>query len=328
MRKKNKTILFIGRFQPFHNGHLGVIKKYSSKGYFVKIGIGSAQKYGEIHNPFNIQERECMIKLALANAKIKNYSIFQIPDIVNDRDYSKYVIKIVGEFDCIITGNKWIKRCFKNNNLCDIYYFNEDNFRIKNIKAGDIRKSWTEKNNSKGLSIAVYNYLKKIGTVDRLKELNDPILKAHYILKTNNLTISCAESCTGGLIGNTLITHSGASEFFKGGIIAYTNEIKNKILKVPNKILLKYTAVSPQIAFSMARNVKRIFNSTYGISSTGYADPSSKYSGLIFIAVSGKYSEYILEINCKLKARKAIIEYANHQAILFLENILEKELLR
>jgi len=50
-----KTLLFIGRFQPFHLGHLLLIKKYLKRGYFIKIGIGSSEKAHQIHNPFSIQ---------------------------------------------------------------------------------------------------------------------------------------------------------------------------------------------------------------------------------------------------------------------------------
>ena len=328
-KNKTKTLLFIGRFQPFHQGHLALIKKYASHGYFIKIGIGSSQKSGEIHNPFSVQEREQMILLALRDARIRSYSLFSIPDISNDRGYPRHVKSIVGTFDCIVTGNPWVKRCFQRANYpCDIHYFNEGSERIGNIKAGKIRRAWTQKAHPKGLPLAVYQYLKKIGTVDRLKEFKDPMRKVHYMLKANKLTISCAESCTGGSVGKAFITYSGASEFFSGGIIAYDESIKSRILHVSRKSLKKYGAVSPQVALEMSKNAKKMFRTTYAISSTGYADPSSSRSGLVFVAVSTPHADYLLELNSKLKTRENIIEYATGQGIAFLENILEKELLQ
>ncbi len=106
---------------------------------------------------------------------------------------------------------------------------------------------------------------------------------------TMNKTISTAESCTGGYLGKVLTDLPGSSKFFKGGIIAYSNEIKEKILKVSPKTLKKYGAVSPQTAKEMAKGVIQLYNTDYAISITGIAGPSggskNKPVGLVYICL-------------------------------------------
>jgi nicotinamide-nucleotide amidase len=103
-------------------------------------------------------------------------------------------------------------------------------------------------------------------------------------------TLSLAESCTGGLIGNRLTNIPGASAFFLLGIIAYDNAAKTKILGVPFAIFKKHGAVSKQVASAMAQGVRKILKTDYGLAVTGIAGPEggskSKPIGLVFIAVS------------------------------------------
>ena len=209
-----KTLLLVGRFQPFHLGHLSIIKRYSSKGYFIKIGIGSSQKSHERNNPFTSKEREEMIRNTLKEERIKDFKIYHVPDIKDDSKYAKHVEKSVGHFDVLFTGNSNVKKVFDkfcSVKGCKIHFYKE---RIKGIKAGQIRKSWLEKKRKSGLPYQVYNYLQKIRASDRLKEMHDNKKRVHYLLKTNNLTISTAESCTGGEISRSLISYSGSSIFF------------------------------------------------------------------------------------------------------------------
>lgn len=168
----NKILLLIGRFQPFHLGHLNIIKRYHSKGFFVKIGIGSAEKPQEKLNPFSDKERENMIKLALNEIKIRNYRIYKIPDTKSHKEWLKKTVKIIGPFDVLFTGNKKVKTLFENGSK-KIYYFNESKDRFKGIKANDIRKKWSKTKSRAGLPKSVFLYLKKINTLDRLKEMHD-----------------------------------------------------------------------------------------------------------------------------------------------------------
>ena len=106
-----------------------------------------------------------------------------------------------------------------------------------------------------------------------------------------NFTIATAESCTGGLVASRLTDLSGASNYFKGGVVAYTNEIKKLILRVEAETLEKFGAVSSQTALEMATNVREIFSTTIGLSTTGVAGPltsENKPVGLVFIAIVGE----------------------------------------
>ena len=112
-------------------------------------------------------------------------------------------------------------------------------------------------------------------------------------LREKNFTISCAESCTGGLLTSRLTDFAGASAYVKGGITAYTNEIKNKVLHVEAETLEKFGAVSSQTALEMAKNVREIFSATFGLSTTGVAGPlasEGKPVGLVYVAIAGEDS--------------------------------------
>ena len=93
------------------------------------------------------------------------------------------------------------------------------------------------------------------------------------MLIQRELTISVAESCTGGLIGNRLTNVPGSSGYFLGGIIAYSNASKSQLLKVSPKTLQNYGAVSNQTAQEMAEGVQKQFQSHLGLSITGIAGP-------------------------------------------------------
>ena len=106
-----------------------------------------------------------------------------------------------------------------------------------------------------------------------------------------NFTLATAESCTGGLIASRLTDFAGASAYVKGGVVAYTNEIKNSVLRVKFETLDEFGAVSRQTALEMAANVREIFSATIGLSTTGVAGPSTsegKPVGLVYVAIAGE----------------------------------------
>lgn len=86
-------------------------------------------------------------------------------------------------------------------------------------------------------------------------------------------TLATAESCTGGGIGAAITAVSGSSAVFKGGIISYCNEIKQKLLNVPEELLQKYGAVSAPVAEAMANGVRNKLDSNIAVSITGLAGP-------------------------------------------------------
>ena len=115
-----------------------------------------------------------------------------------------------------------------------------------------------------------------------------------------NFTIATAESCTGGLVASRLTDLSGASNYFKGGVVAYTNEIKKSILHVKAETLENFGAVSSQTALEMATNVREIFSATIGLSTTGVAGPltsENKPVGLVFIAIVGENFSEVKEFH-------------------------------
>ena len=101
MQPMCKTALILGRFQPFHNGHLFLVKKALEEAEKVKIVIGTAEKHHEKDNPFTAEEREEMIRLALKGEGIRNFEGFKLPDIADDKKYVKYVRKNVGNYDIV-----------------------------------------------------------------------------------------------------------------------------------------------------------------------------------------------------------------------------------
>ncbi len=110
------------------------------------------------------------------------------------------------------------------------------------------------------------------------------------LLKEEKLTVCTAESCTGGLLSSVLTMVSGASSYYMGSVIAYSNEVKNKILGVPQDILINKGAVSPETANLLASGVRALLGAAIGIGITGIAGPEGgtpeKPVGLVYIALN------------------------------------------
>ena len=127
------------------------------------------------------------------------------------------------------------------------------------------------------------------------------------LLKKKKLKISFAESCTGGLMSSIITSNSGSSKVFNLGLVTYSNQAKQKILKVPNKIIKKYGAVSVQCCLSMVNNLSKISNSHINISITGIAGPKGgtkkKPVGLVFIGLKFKRQTFIKKYLFKNKTR-------------------------
>ncbi len=112
------------------------------------------------------------------------------------------------------------------------------------------------------------------------------------LLRKRKLTLATAESCTGGLIGDLLTNVPGSSDYFLGGVVAYANETKMKLLGVKKKTLARYGAVSAQTVREMVEGVCRLFNTDVGIAVSGIAGPTGgtakKPVGLVYIGVKAK----------------------------------------
>ncbi|MFZ4592320.1 MAG: competence/damage-inducible protein A [Ignavibacteria bacterium] len=121
---------------------------------------------------------------------------------------------------------------------------------------------------------------------------NDDLLEKTVgdLLRAKGLTLATAESCTGGFISQRITDISGSSEYYKGGVISYSNEAKENVINVDRNTLIKYGAVSSETAIEMAVGVRKLMNADVGISATGIAGPTgateTKPIGLTYIAIA------------------------------------------
>jgi len=104
------------------------------------------------------------------------------------------------------------------------------------------------------------------------------------------MTLACAESCTGGLVGYALTELAGSSDYFRGGAISYSNDAKRDLLGVPPALLERHGAVSAETALAMAEGARRVFGADVGVAVTGIAGPgggsATKPVGLSYVAVA------------------------------------------
>ncbi len=112
-------------------------------------------------------------------------------------------------------------------------------------------------------------------------------------LRGRGLTIAVAESCTGGLLGSLITDVPGSSDYFRGGVIAYQNDVKERLLGVSARVLAAAGAVSEETARAMAHGVRDLLASDIGVGITGIAGPGGgtpeKPVGLVYIAVEGTH---------------------------------------
>jgi nicotinamide-nucleotide amidase len=131
------------------------------------------------------------------------------------------------------------------------------------------------------------------------------LIKLHKKLIDKKLTISVAESCTGGLLANNLTKLANSSKYFQMGLITYSNEAKTKILKVDRNIIKKYGAVSKECCEEMVNNLSKISKSKINVSITGIAGPGGgtkdKPVGLVYIGI--KTGKYLLILENKFRSR-------------------------
>jgi PncC family amidohydrolase len=114
--------------------------------------------------------------------------------------------------------------------------------------------------------------------------------RAVALLSERDLTVSCAESCTGGLLSAALTAIPGASAVYVGGCVTYNDEIKHRVLGVRRKSLKLHGAVSPQVAAEMAVGMRERLGTDYALSVTGYAGPDGGDDkdpvGTVYIGIS------------------------------------------
>ena len=181
----------------------------------------------------------------------------------------------------------------------DVRIAGEDLEKIEKLK-DDIRANINE-------------YIYEIGD----QNLEEILIKK---LKKKKMTISCAESCTGGLIGHRLTQVPGGSEVFNGGMITYSNESKINQLGITLKNIEDFGAVSEQVALEMAENIKNKFGTSIGVSTTGIAGPGggskNKPVGLVYVGYCDDKSLKVKRFNFsssresnKIRTSQAVLNY-------------------
>ncbi len=143
------------------------------------------------------------------------------------------------------------------------------------------------------------------------------------ILKELGLTVATAESCTGGLLSHILTGVSGASGYFIGGVVAYSNGIKEQVLGVSPRTIIKYGAVSKETAQEMAEGVSQKFGTSFGLSTTGIAGPTGgtpeKPVGLVWIGIHNNKQTYT--IKCHFDGEREMVKSSTVKEVL--EHLLD-----
>jgi nicotinamide-nucleotide amidase len=151
------------------------------------------------------------------------------------------------------------------------------------------------------------------------------------LLTDRGVTLALAESCTGGLLAKRLTDGAGASAYFIEGLVTYSNESKERLLGVPNDLLVQHGAVSEPVAGAMAEGVRKVAGTDYGLSVTGVAGPEGgseqKPVGLVFVGVSDEEGTEVerLDLSAWRRSREAIRERSANRAFdLLRHRILER----
>lgn len=147
------------------------------------------------------------------------------------------------------------------------------------------------------------------------------------LLSERELTVSCAESCTGGNLAHRIVQVPGSSNYFLGSVVSYSNDVKADVLGVSRSTLEKFGAVSQKVVEEMARGVCRLMHTACGIATSGIAGPDGgtalKPIGTVWIAV--KYCDTLVTECMRFKGdRNEVIESAANHAMVMLINLLRQ----
>ena len=150
-----------------------------------------------------------------------------------------------------------------------------------------------------------------------------------YKMKTEGKTLAVAESCSGGAIASSITQKAGASEYFKGGVVAYSNAVKENVLGVKSSTLAEHGAVSEETATEMVRGVLKLMDADYAIATTGIAGPGGgtpeKPVGTVWIAVASKDEVFAQKMTFG-DDRLRVIERTANQAFANMLKLITKKL--
>lgn len=158
------TALFIGRFQPFHNGHLNDVKHILKENDSIIIAIGSSQYENTKDNPFSFEERKDMIEIVLKSEKLKNYKIIPLPDYHDNVQWVKQMKTYVPRFDRFYSGNSIVVDLLRKE------YDMKNIFFIEGIEGKKIREKIIKNLDWKSdVPKKVAEYIEHIDGVNRIK---------------------------------------------------------------------------------------------------------------------------------------------------------------
>lgn len=147
------------------------------------------------------------------------------------------------------------------------------------------------------------------------------------MLTDKSLSLSTAESFTGGKIAEKITSIPGASKYFKGSVVSYATETKINVLKVPVKLVEDYSVVSAEVAVAMAKGAKKLMKTDFAIATTGNAGPTKGDSkadvGTVFIAIDGPTSQIVQKFQMG-STRERVVEKSVNKAF----ELLQKEILK
>ena len=149
-----------------------------------------------------------------------------------------------------------------------------------------------------------------------MKTISQKIVR---LLKKKKLKISFAESCTGGILSSAITSVNGSSKVFKLGLVAYSNQSKTKVLKIPKNIIKKYGSVSYQVCLAMVKNVSKIGETSMSVAITGIAGPSGgtkiKPVGLAYVGIKKGNRTEVKKYLFKNKGRSYIQKAAVNKSL-------------
>ena len=153
--------------------------------------------------------------------------------------------------------------------------------------------------------------------------------KIILLLKRKKLKLAIAESCTGGMLSSAITSVNGSSKVFTMGLVTYSNQSKTGILKIPQKIIKRYGAVSFQCCLKMVNNLKKISKSKVCISITGIAGPGGgskqKPIGLVYIGIRFRKKVIVNKCNFKNKGRIFIQKQTVKESLNLLTRLIKQD---
>lgn len=239
--------------------------------------------------------------------KNNNFQLFSMPGVPSEMKamMNDYILPIISEMSQIENYVKLIRTTgimesalyeiiepyLKNNNDVNVAF-------LPRFTGVDLRISSNKNEALVEFLDQILDLLDKYYYADDDIELEDVL---GQVIIHNKKTISTAESCTGGLISDRLTNTPNSSSYFKGGVVAYSNSIKIKLLNVNKDTINKNGAVSKEVALEMAQGIRKNLNVDIGLSTTGIAGPGGgskeKPIGLVYIGISASNFDKVYKFN-------------------------------